>query len=367
MEKEAIAQRRPVPPQSRSYQSNTQPSHELDGQETGVTSANGQEYRNQRSPTPPPYSGPVTTIVPTNSSLSELPTSQTGSTSSRGGNVPRYPGLPRLDYRLYCPPLFKLSSDRTTLTTRTEYLSSNANALIDLIRAQSTVPPKPVIQVRGTRGRKVDFDVRLNLMTLLVPEDERQRMDYIRCVAEGEQAFRGGLKQDTKPHTPETGLEEWCRQYINSTAPVKSFALERVVANLDILWIEGQLRSLIASSLSYKGAVDVVFTTTHAKVVIQNPDKVNGFFTSVTTLFSGKNKFEVVKAVWPFATTKGGQPGRKCIVQTEETWWKEWRTPIRHAIASKRHGWVTVEDKLEALMEPTAGSEEEAVDWGYEG
>ena len=36
------------------------------------------------------------------------------------------------------------------------------------------------------------------------------------------------------------------------------------------------------------------------------------------------------------------------------------------AIATKRHGWVTVEDKLEALMEGTAASAPEIVDWGPE-
>ena len=36
------------------------------------------------------------------------------------------------------------------------------------------------------------------------------------------------------------------------------------------------------------------------------------------------------------------------------------------AIATKRHGWVTVEDKLEALMEGTASSAPENVDWGPE-
>jgi hypothetical protein len=143
---------------------------------------------------------------------------------------------------------------------------------------------------------------------------------------------------------------------------VKSFALDRVVANLDVSWIEGQLRSLVAS-LNYRGIVDVTFLVTHSRVLVQNPDKVNQFFTSVTTLFSGKTKYEVVKAVWPFATTKNGEPGRQCIVQSEEAWWKEWRDPLRHAISQKRHGWVTVEDKLESLME-RKGDKSDMVDWG---
>jgi hypothetical protein len=83
----------------------------------------------------------------------------------------------------------------------------------------------------------------------------------------------------------------------------------------------------------------------------------------VTTLFAGKQKYEVVKAVWPFATHRAGEPGRKCTVQSEETWWREWRDPLKFAIASKRKGWVTNEDKLEALMEGV-GKGIAAVDWG---
>jgi hypothetical protein len=36
------------------------------------------------------------------------------------------------------------------------------------------------------------------------------------------------------------------------------------------------------------------------------------------------------------------------------------------AIATKRHGWVTNEDKLEALMEAKPSTEPVNVDWGPE-
>lgn len=309
--------------------------------------------------TPPPYSGPST---PTHSG--------TGTTSGRDGraNVTkphRYPGLPKIDYRLYSAPLFKLSSDSKTLSSRAEYLSSDASSLLSFIRAQSTVPPKPQIHVKGSRGRKVDFDIRLNLMSLLVPDDESQRIDYIRCVGEGELAYRGGVRPDVLPEVGDAGLEEWCQRYVKDQSTIKSFALDRVVANLDTEWIEGQLRSLVAS-LNYRGVLDVQFVVTHSRVVIQNPDKVNQFFTTVTSLFAGKNKFEVVKAVWPFATTKNGEPGRRCVVQSEDIWWREWRDPIKYAISQKRQGWVTVEDKLEVVMEGK-GYGNEIIDWGPDG
>jgi hypothetical protein len=207
-----------------------------------------------RGSTPPPYSGPSSTSQP------NLPVRR----EPKGPQ--RYPGLPLLDYRLYQPPLFELSTDRTTIKSTAPYLSSNATALVSLIRAQSTVPPKPQIHIIGKRGHnKIDFAIKLNLMNLLVPDDARQRMDYMRCVAEGEVAMRGGLKPATVPNIGDGGLEEWARTFVEDAGGVKSFMLERVVANLDINWLEGQIRSLIAS-MAYKGVVTVSFPVTHAKV-----------------------------------------------------------------------------------------------------
>lgn len=304
-----------------------------------------------RNPTPPPYSGP--------SSTSQVNLSPRGP-APKGPQ--KYPGLPRLDYRLYSPPLFELSADCKSIKSTAPYLSTNTTALVSLIRAQSTVPPKPQVHITGTRGRKVDFDVKLNLMNLLIPDDPRLRMDYIRCAGEGEVVLRGGYKPSVEPEVGDGGLEEWCRRFVEDPGPVKSFCLERVVANMDVSWLEGQIRSMLAST-EYKGLVTVSFPVTHARVVVQNPDRVNKFFTSVTTLFSGKRKYEVVQAVWPFATHKNGEPGRRCTVQSEETWWREWKDPIKYAVSSKRHGWVTNEDKLEAIMEGV-GKGVTAVDWG---
>jgi len=296
----------------------------------------------------PPYSGP--------SSSSQEPPPQ--SPVPKGPQ--RYPGLPALDYRLYSPPLFELSADSTTIRSSAPYLSANASALIDLVRAQSTVPPKPQLHITGKRSSKVDFAIKLNLMSLLVPDDARQRMDYIRCVGDGELAFRGGAKPSLEPSAD--SVEEWVRRYIEDPSTIKTFTLERVVANLDINWLEGQIRSMIAS-VGYKGVVTVSFPITHARVTVQNPDKLNKFFTGVTAFFAGKRKYEVVKAVWPFATNKPGEAGRRCVIQSEETWWREWRDPIKYAIAQKRHGWVTNEDKLEAIMEGR-GKQLPVIDWG---
>ncbi|TGJ80131.1 hypothetical protein E0Z10_g8631 [Xylaria hypoxylon] len=302
---------------------------------------------------PPPYSGPSSSATD-----SRRPTTVKG--------PQYYPGLPVLDYRQYSPPMFELSADSTVITSKANYLSENVKALSSLIRNLATVPPKPQILIHGSRNRRVDFSVRLNLMSLLVPDNPDDRMDYLRCVTKDEMAYRGANEPSLKPElgAGQDGLEAWCARYVKDHSSVKMFTLERVVANLDHNWIEGQIRSLIATT-SYKGLVTVQFPVTHARVTIQNPDKVNKFFTSVTTLFSGKAKYEVVKAVWPFANAKNGEHGRKCIVQSEKVWWEEWRDPIKYAIVQKRQGWITNEDKLECIMESKGGGAS-LVDWGPE-
>ncbi|KAJ4300429.1 hypothetical protein N0V88_003104 [Collariella sp. IMI 366227] len=236
------------------------------------------------------------------------------------------------------------------------------------IRQQATIPPKPQIHIVGKRGGRLDFSIKINLMHLLVPEDARQRMDYLRCVGPGEVAFRGGSKPAVTPELEGEGtVEAWAAKFVADNASVRSFVLERVVINLDVHWLEGQVRALLVG-LKYPGTVAVSFPVTHSRVVVQSPDRVNKFITSVTGFFAGKKKYEVVKAVWPFATMPRGAEadGRRCAVQSEETWWKEWRDPIRYAIATKRNGWVTNEDKLEALMEGMPSSVPADVDWGPE-
>ncbi|KAK4166024.1 hypothetical protein QBC43DRAFT_314783 [Cladorrhinum sp. PSN259] len=319
-----------------------------------------------RSPTPPPYSGPSTPAQ-------KSPTPSDAFLLQSSSQPRRYPGLPPLDYRLYSPPLFTLSQDRTTIRSQAPYLSSNASALIALIRQQATVPPKPCIHITGRRehasSSRPDFAIKLNLMHLLMPEDPRQRLDYLRCVAPGEMALRGGSKPSLEPELSAEGggLDEWARRYVEDKSAFKSFVLERVVANLDLNWIEGQVRALVAE-MKYPGRVDVKFPVTHNRVVVQAPEKGNKFLASVAGLFSGgkQKKYEVVKVVWPFASGRNGESGRKVVAGiSEEEWWRGWKGVVRFAISTKRSGWVTNEDKLEVIMEGGADADVN-VDWGSE-
>lgn len=293
---------------------------------------------------------------------------------------PKYPGLPALDYQLYLPPHFKLSSNCTTLRTHAPHLSSSAPALVSLIRAQAAVPPKPQIHITGRRNGRTDFALKLNLMPLLVP-DSPPAADYLRVVRPGETALRGGTRPALEPCLgPDAGLDAWARRFVKDPAPAKAFVLTRAVAHLDTRWLEGRLRDLVAGT-GYAGAVAVTFPVAHARVVVvdhqrhdqrQNPGRVaansSKLFTALTTLLAGgRRTYEVACAVWPFASCPRGEEAagveRTCTVQSEEQWWREWAQPIRYAILTQRHGWVTNEDRLEALMEGK-GQGVGKVDWG---
>jgi hypothetical protein len=130
--------------------------------------------------------------------------------------------------------MFELAADSTTITSKAKYLSENAKALSSLIRTLATVPPKPHIHIQGIRGRRIDFNVRLNLMSLLVPDNPRDRMDYLRCVTRDEMAYRGGNDPSLKPDigAAEDELEAWCERFVKDRSAVKTFSTTPKVFHL---------------------------------------------------------------------------------------------------------------------------------------
>jgi hypothetical protein len=163
-----------------------------------------------RSTTPPPYSGPTTTTMTVRSAA---PPQQ-----------PTYPGLPRLDYKLYSPPSFTLSQDTITITSYEPRLSIYPNALVTLIKSLATVPPKPQVRIVGRNGGRsdgnLDFDIKLNMMNLIVPEgEETGNMNYVKVIGDGEMGLRGGLKPSLVPD--HISLEEWAKRYCEDPGQIK--------------------------------------------------------------------------------------------------------------------------------------------------
>jgi hypothetical protein len=154
--------------------------------------------------TPPPYSGPSTPSGPSPS-------------------APRlFPGLPNLNYALYSPASFKLSTDETTITSYKPELSTYPATLNSLIQYQATIPPKAQICVKGSRSSgHVDFDLKLNMMSLLVGHsDQRERWSYLKVIDDSEMAFRGGLKESVQPRLP-GGIDAWVRRFCEDKSAIK--------------------------------------------------------------------------------------------------------------------------------------------------
>jgi hypothetical protein len=173
--------------------------------EPGPSNHNEDEHiqADHRSHTPPPYSGPA----------SPKPITQTPQ------NQITYPGLPKLDYQLYLPPSFKLSSDQKTITSYDLALNTQRTALLTLIQKLAYMPPKPQIRITGGSFNDLDFDIKLNMMNLIIPEGEKKRMNYIQTIPDGEVGWRGRTKKMAGPNLE--GLEQWVRNYCEDDASIK--------------------------------------------------------------------------------------------------------------------------------------------------
>jgi hypothetical protein len=121
---------------------------------------------------------------------------------------------------LYHPDSFKLSDDQTTITSYEPRLSTYPTALASLIKTLATVPPKPQIRISGrSSDGTVDFDVKVNSMNLIVPEDEKRKMNYVKIIGPGESGFRGEARPTTLPQL--AGLEDWARRYCEDSSAIK--------------------------------------------------------------------------------------------------------------------------------------------------
>lgn len=90
------------------------------------------------------------------------------------------------------------------------------------MQSLATVPPKPTIRIIGKTHNSdshIDFDIKVNLMNLIVPDSDKRRMNYIKIIGPGETGLRGESKETAVPHV--TGLEAWARKYCEDGASIK--------------------------------------------------------------------------------------------------------------------------------------------------
>ena len=255
-------------------------------------------------------------------------------------NTSTMPGLPNIDYRKYSPIGCDQSRDQTTITITDPLFSVSTVDLLAFIQEQASMPPKLVLRIFGENK---EFDIRINMMSLIY-RNPPNGWNYIKILENGIEGYRGGSKP-SKGEILNPDLESWVRQYCTDKSAQKSFLLERKVVNMDAQSLEGQVRTIIAST-GYKGTVTVKLPITHSKVIVHPPKTFMG---TLSSLWSAK-RYEVVRSIWPFARTINSQNGdadvlRQCAVQSETAFLNDWRQVIMAAVFTRRTGWLSVEDR----------------------
>ncbi|GAM42888.1 hypothetical protein TCE0_044r17262 [Talaromyces pinophilus] len=302
---------------------------------------------------PPPYSSPVSnTAIPRRPIRTAAAPVTSTSTSAT---------FPLIDFSKYTIPDSSLSKDGSTISTYHPAFSTNPASLVRFIQEQAALPPLPYIHILGddNGGLQRDFDIKINMLPMFLNQTgngNQNRWNYVKLVADGESAYRGRSDAGISP-TVKGGLDEWAKRFCKEGSAVKSFTLTRQLSNWNTSYIEGQIRSLIAST-GYNKPITITFPVKYSKIVVYPPrsNSFNSFFTTLVSPLLDKKRYEVVRAVWPYASLPPGpaaNTNRVPVVQTEEMWWEEWRDVLRWAIVSKRSsGWVSVDDMLDFKMAP---------------
>lgn len=133
-----------------------------------------------------------------------------------------------------------------------------------------------------------------------------------------------------------------------------SFTLTKQVTNWNTDYLEGQIRSLVAST-GYKGKLLITFPVTHSALVVQGPKDSKAWYEHIADVFKSKNsrRYEIVTAVWPYsalaADDASGQ-GNAWAVKSEMQFWNEWKDVIKVAVLDRRNGWLSLEDHMEWAM-----------------
>jgi hypothetical protein len=127
------------------------------------------------------------------------------------------------------------------------------------------------------------------------------------------------------------------------------------------------VRSLLAS-IGYRGQVHIQFPVSYAHVIVHSAPKAPRIFTNLLSSVVDTKKYDAVKVYWPYATlmpdanTTGSSP-RRCAVQSEEGWWKDWCGVIRYGVLAGRSGWLSLDDQIELAMNPTGNTGEKPTAW----
>ncbi|KIW56075.1 hypothetical protein, variant 2 [Exophiala xenobiotica] len=274
---------------------------------------------------PPIPSLPIPTVTPSIPIPSQNPLDAISRLSAI--DLPKYCGVAQA----------KLSDGHTSLTTTKPELTTTQYALIKFINEQASLPPKPLMVIRGTHltgdtgSTHVDFELTLNLTSLLAIENTHDThnthnthnnrqpdFDGTRASAQSprmrvkpvEQSSSSSSSSSSKhshshSHSRMTPLEQWVKKFVEEKAENRSFTLHRHIANLPTQLLEGMVRTLLAAT-KYRGKVSVEFPAQFSSVTVQRQS--GNWFTNMLRLYPTK-RYEVVDTVWHVAATSPSPVG----------------------------------------------------------
>jgi len=251
-----------------------------------------------------------------------------------------------------------VSSDLGTTTIIDAHLSKSPQALTRFLADQLVLPPIPEIRIRGTHRswstEEVDFDIRLNLLRYFTRDGENpaRRVNW--------ESTKKQKRKSTKKK--DEGVEAWAKEFATDGGD-KTLIITRRLANWDTEYLNGRLHGLL-QSLNYKGRVEIAFPSNHFQTIVKPEQSLTSTLRSV---FLGAGEQYSLDVIWPYAshiagedeeashsdpTTADGQnrTRRKCLVRTEQGWFKEWRSTIRQAVLDRRRGWIGEADWMEGMM-----------------
>ena len=294
---------------------------------------------------PPPYSGP------------SIPPAGPGTSQHLRSDL--IPGLPVLHWSDYNPPMSALDGDDlTTIRVSDPRVTSSLSEFTKFINQQTALPMGQTIRITGQHQRYgnwiTDFDFRLNMLRYFLPMATEQALNYVRIPGAGDPMFT---------------TQAYAQAFLQDSARPKQFIITRSTSNWDREYISGRVHTLLAS-LNYRGKVTVDFPITHSKVVINTEPK--SIASTFRSLFATMKEYKI-EAVWPYANIPSGGDAdtrdvqRRCLVRTEEGWWRDWMEVIGFAILNKiKHAnWLSLDGWMEVMMTPH-GSLPQPRPWGMD-
>lgn len=248
--------------------------------------------------------------------------------------------------------------------------SNNAHDLTRIIEMESSYPPGYYVRVNGyhketriqnnkeTKSTVQDFNFNINISNMLVhaEHDVGATLGKWEFLPDNKRGYRGTIIPSLKPVAGdvESGdeLSAWCQRYVADRAGVKSFALTREIRNHDTKKLESLIRSAI-SETNYRGHLKVEFSTTHNKLIVYSPGRINEwrstnwirwvFYLTFLWVFAWPalffltSRYEVVKSVWLYADLPAGGNDlqRKPTVMSEVDWYNRWAATIKRAALAR--------------------------------